>query len=321
MKPYCSLSLDLDNLWSYMKVHGDSEWESLPSYFDVVVPRMLEFLAERSLSITVFVVGQDAAIESNQPYLRNIAEAGHEIGNHSFRHEPWLHLYSSDELAEELENAERAISAATGVRPRGFRGPGFSLSDDTLRTLCERGYEYDASTLPTFIGPLARMYYFLTASLSREDRDDRKALFGSVRDGLRPAKAYQWNTDAGDLLEIPVTTIPIFKVPFHFSYLFYIAQVSPWLAKTYLRFALTMCRMTRTEPSILLHPLDFLSKDDAPALEFFPAMGMSAEKKLVLLAEMIDIIEKHFEIVPMHRHADALTSRAGLRSIEPKFSH
>lgn len=319
MKRTCSLSLDLDNLWSYLKVHGDSNWDEFPSYFELFVPRLLEFLERKHLKITVFVVGQDAALQKNHQYLKAISDAGHEIANHSFRHEPWLHLYSREELVDELQNAETAIFEATGAKPVGFRGPGFSVSNDTLETLCERGYEYDASTLPTFIGPLARMYYFLTASMSKEDRDDRKALFGSVRDGLRPGKAYQWKTAKGDLLEIPVTTIPWFKIPFHFSYLFYIAQVSPGIAKLYLRFSLMMCRLTRTEPSILLHPLDFLSKEDVPELEFFPAMGLGAERKMSLLAEMIDIIGKQYEIKSMQDHARSLQSKNELRVVIPSF--
>ena len=39
MKPLASLSLDLDNKWSYMKTHGDAGWEALPSYLDACVPR------------------------------------------------------------------------------------------------------------------------------------------------------------------------------------------------------------------------------------------------------------------------------------------
>ena len=81
-----------------------------------------------------------------------------------------------------------------------------------------------------------------------------------------------------------------------------------------------MCRLTRTEPSILLHPLDFLSEQDVPELGFFPAMKLSAEKKLVLLDEMIGIIQKHHDIVPMGEHAARLNERAGLRSVEPRFS-
>jgi len=34
-----------------MKTHGDPEWESFPSYLDVMVPRMLEFLKKQNLTI------------------------------------------------------------------------------------------------------------------------------------------------------------------------------------------------------------------------------------------------------------------------------
>src|SRR5207247_6203043 len=64
--PTASLSLDLDNQWSYMKTHGDAGWEAFPSYLDLVVPRVLDFLAARGLTITFFVVGQDAALAKNQ---------------------------------------------------------------------------------------------------------------------------------------------------------------------------------------------------------------------------------------------------------------
>ena len=83
-KSHASLSLDLDNQWSYMKTHGDPGWESFPSYLDTAVPRILDFLAERNLKITFFVVGQDAALEKNHAALKSLATAGHEIGNHSF---------------------------------------------------------------------------------------------------------------------------------------------------------------------------------------------------------------------------------------------
>src|SRR6185503_7071522 len=102
MKPIASLSLDLDNKWSYMKTHGDPGWEKFPSYLDLVVPRFLDVLQGLDLKITVFVVGQDAALEKNHTALRSISRAGHEIGNHSFHHEPWLHLYSDDEIVREL---------------------------------------------------------------------------------------------------------------------------------------------------------------------------------------------------------------------------
>ncbi len=304
-KPVASLSLDLDNKWSYLKTHGDPGWESLPSYLDVVVPRVLSLLGERGLTITFFVVGQDAALERNRAALRAVAEAGHEIGNHSFKHEPWLHLYTEAEIEEELAAAEGAIAAATGRRPAGFRGPGFSFSPAVLRVLARRGYEYDASTFPTFLGPLARAYYFMTARLTPEQQRERKQLFGSLAEGFRPLRPYLWRTDAGPLLEIPVTTLPVFKVPVHVSYLLYLASYNRGLALAYWRFALRMCRWTGTEPSLLLHPLDFLGCDDDRDLAFFPGMNLPARAKCATVGEVLDELASRFRVVTMREHARA----------------
>lgn len=312
-KPLASLSLDLDNKWSYMKTHGDAGWEAFPSYLDIVVPRVLELLERRNLKITFFVVGQDAALEQNRAALQSIADAGHEVGNHSFHHEPWLHLYSPEQIAEELTNAEEAIAAATGVRPTGFRGPGFSFSPDVLAELARRGYDYDASTFPTFLGPIARLYYFFTSSLSREEMADRKQLFGKFSEGFRSLKPYVWREFSRPLIEIPVTTMPILKLPIHVSYLLYLGQYSPALAAFYFRLALTLCRVMRVEPSILLHPLDFLGCDDVSELSFFPAMGLPAARKLAIAERAIDQLAASYEIVTMEQHAAAIRRRLGVR--------
>jgi len=268
-RPLASISLDLDNLWSYMKIHGDSDWASFPSYLDPLVDIALERLESHDLTVTVFVVGQDAALAKNARAMRAIADAGHEIANHSFSHEPWFHTYSYDKIESEIADAETAIERATGQRPRGFRGPGFSLSDDTLRVLSERDYLYDASTFPTFIGPLARAYYFLNSGgLSKEEREKRKKLFGTMRDGLRDLRPYSFTShmSSRELVEIPVTTLPFARIPIHMSYIVYLATHSLGLARAYIRAALALVRRADLELSFLLHPLDFLGKDRVSAL-------------------------------------------------------
>lgn len=305
-----SLSLDLDNKWSYMKTHGDAGWESFPSYLDLCVPRVLEFLAKHDLRITFFIVGQDAAIDANRRSLSLIAPAGHEIGNHSFRHEPWLHLYTKEELGDEFERTETALETATGVRPKGFRGPGYSLSPTVLEVLAERGYDYDCSTLPTYIAPLARAYYFFKSpEMSDEEREKRKKLFGRFSDGFQRLKPYRWKIGDRKITEIPVTTLPVFKTPIHASYVIYLSTFSRLAARAYWRTALAMCRATGTEPSLLLHPLDFLSADDAPELKFFPAMELPVKEKLAFVGEVLSEFSGRFEVVPMREHAAAAAAR------------
>jgi len=312
-RPTASLSLDLDNLWSYMKTHGDEGWENFPSYLDVAVPRILEILERLDLRITFFIVGQDAALEKNHQALRLIAEAGHEIGNHSFHHEPWLHLYKPEEIREEIIRAGQAIETATGVRPTGWRGPGFSFSRDTLEVLAERGYPYDASTFPTYLGPLARAYYFMTSGLDKEEREKRNQLFGTFSEGRRPLKPYLWDLGGKEgFLEMPVTTMPIFRLPFHLSYLLYLGGFSPIAARSYLEVATRLCLLSKTPVSYLLHPLDFLGKEDAPELEFFPAMRMSGEAKCALAEQFLGRLSRSFQFVAMGEHSQLLKEAGSL---------
>jgi hypothetical protein len=204
------------------------------------------------------------------------------------------------------------------VRPTGFRGPGFSLYEDVLDILVRRGYRYDASTFPTYLGPLARAYYFMTAKLTPEERRRRAKLFGTLADGHRPVGPYRWRTRAGTLLEIPVTTMPAAKVPIHVSYLLYLARFSRAAARAYFRAAVWLCRQSRTPPSILLHPLDFLGRDDDFDLGFFPAMDRPAGWKLDLVSEFLADLGAAYEIVPMGRHA-AMLSAEKLPTRKPDF--
>jgi peptidoglycan/xylan/chitin deacetylase (PgdA/CDA1 family) len=302
-KPVASLSLDLDNEWAYLRTRDDPAWQSYPSYLDEVVPLVLAALQKRGLRITFFVVGQDAALERNHRALRAIADAGHEIANHSMHHEPWLHLYSDDELTRELALAEEHILAATGVRPAGFRGPGYSVSPSLLRILSERGYAYDASTFPNILGPVARAYYLATGKFTKEQRARLDKLFGKWRDGLQPLQPSLWDLNGARLVEMPVTTFPILKIPFHLSYIHYLAQYSQWLATTYFSTALTACRLFGVQPSVLLHPLDFLGADSVPRLAFFPGMKDSSARKSRITEHCLDLLQRSHSILTVGDHA------------------
>jgi peptidoglycan/xylan/chitin deacetylase (PgdA/CDA1 family) len=314
-----SLSCDLDDKWSYMKTHGDAGWETFPSYLDLVVPRILSCLKQHDLFATFFIVGQDAAIERNRNLLRTIVAGGHEIGNHSFNHEPWLHLYTQEEIGTEIAKAEDHIERATGQKPVGFRGPGYSLSNATVSELASRGYLYDATTFPTFLTPLVRLYYFATANFSSEEKRRRKSLGGTFRDGLRSNRPYCWQVDHRHVLEIPVTTLPGLRFPMHMSYLFGLSRFSPRLAMSYFNLSLRLCRLTHVEPSIVLHPTDFLGSDDGQGLTFIPGMGLPVRTKLEFVCKVLNRLRTTFSVVTLREHAVLASQRAPLPVESPAF--
>ena len=303
-KPTASLSLDLDNKWSYMKNNGANGWEEYPSYLDVFVPYILKLLEQLDLKLTFFIVGQDAAFEHNHKYIRMIADAGHEIGNHSFKHETFLHLYSRAELEDEIDRSHTVIKAASGREPKGFRGPGFTWSETLLEVLVDKGYVYDSSTFPTIIGPLARMYYFRTSNLTAAQKKERKELFGKFSDGFMKLKPYFWKLKNNNrLLEIPVTTMPFFRVPIHLTYLVYLSALSEQLMFLYLKCAIYLCKLTKTPPNFLIHPTDLLGGDMVKGMDFFPGMQIPSHKKSAIFKKVIHIFAKHFTLVTMEEFA------------------
>lgn len=321
VKPTATLSLDLDNHWAYLRGYDAKGWDAFPSYLELVVPRILDFLSRHSLTITFFLVGQDAAIEKHHKLLSSIAAAGHEIANHSFGHEAGLHLYTEQEIASELTEAETHIVQVTGYQPVGFRGPAYCLSNAILNELRRRGYEYDSTTLPTFLGPLARAYYFAKVSMVKQERNKRRRMLGGgISEGFRPLKPYCWQTDNGTLLEIPVTTLPLLRSPIHATYIQWLGRFSPGLARAYFSSGLKMCRLTNTPPSILLHPTDFLGADDPLSPAFLPAMDVPKEKKLRLLNQIVKAFNEEFEIMTLRRYAEGICTQQKTPVLKPDFT-
>ena len=317
-KPLASISLNLENKWSYLKIHGDSAWRWFPTYFDVLIPRVMEFLRERNLRITVFLTGQDAAMPEHLDLIRSIAADGHEIANYSFHNEPWLASDSVASLQGEIARAEEQIEETSGYHPVGFRAPGFIISHDVLQAITQRGDLYDSSTMPTYVGAAARPYRFNPGELP-EGRKQREVASWGWRNARRPLHAYFWQLGENELLEIPVTTMPGVRIPLHPSYILSLSRCSRPLALAYFRTGIALCKITGMQPSMLLNPSDFISTETAPELSFLPAMRMPVSEKLETTAAIVDLFRARYNVVTLREYAIEVSKRNDLARFEPQY--
>jgi peptidoglycan/xylan/chitin deacetylase (PgdA/CDA1 family) len=117
------------------------------------LPRLLAMLQRRSIAATVFVNGDDAV--RHRSAVREIHDAGHEIGGRGWDHTPLSSLGDMEEDA--LRRGRDVLSEICGVAPKGFRASGGELSSNTLHLLTQLGFQYDASfqddDLPYLIAP------------------------------------------------------------------------------------------------------------------------------------------------------------------------
>lgn len=318
-RPAATLSLDLDNLWCYQRSFGLETWQDYPSFLELALPRILDFLDRLDLKITFFIIGRDASDGRNHSLLSKIAARGHEVGNHSYDHELTLHGQPRESIKSEIQRAQVAIEEATGQRPRGFRGPAFGLSTDLLEVLAGLGYAYDASTCPNSLGLVARLWHRTQASKVGSDDRVLNSLYGSLRESRQPLRPYSWTLSHGAIVEMPVTTLPLLRLPFHGTYLNYLADFAPGLARGYFAAALKICRMRAVPPSFLLHATDFLGCDDAPDLSYMPGMKRSAEEKTAFMTDILVRYRESFRVQPIGAFVDGLASQRKLPQLEPVF--
>ncbi len=116
------------------------EDEPLGRHFSVrrMLPRILGMLEELGLHATFFVEGLNAELYPEA--LQQIADSGHELGYHGWRHEYWPNLSPSQE-ARLLERGVYKM-VELGVRPRGFRPPGGRLTPTSPELLDDLGFTH-----------------------------------------------------------------------------------------------------------------------------------------------------------------------------------
>ncbi len=83
-------------------------------------PRILDALKRAGIKATFFMLGKH--VEQYPEIARQVAEEGHEIGNHTYDHHVLIY-YKMDELENEIKKAEQVIREATGVTTKYFRPP------------------------------------------------------------------------------------------------------------------------------------------------------------------------------------------------------
>ncbi|EKK04263.1 polysaccharide deacetylase domain protein [Rhodopirellula baltica SH28] len=299
-----SLSMDLDNKWAYLRAAGHENWESSSSYFDIAVPRIVELLGELDLPLTVFLVGRDLDVDEDVRTIRMFDQLPRwEAANHSLNHLPWMHTMSDAEIESEIMTTHDRIVSTIGMRPVGFRGPGFSCPAEVLRVLIKNQYTYDASIFPTSMAPIARAVFLARTNLKGEQREKAKKLYGgfaSMRNPNRPFMRHEKvDGETFPLQEIPVTTLPFLRTPIHFSYVTFLASFSVTVAKMYFSMSLNLCRMTGTSPSLLLHPPDFLGCEDDTDMAYFPGMKLKREEKLSFMRWALGKFAREFDVRTM----------------------
>lgn len=189
-----ALSFDIEDWFHIVEVKAvedPAQWPALSERSSLVeryTDLILKVCDDHKATATFFILGWIAA--RHPGLVKRIADAGHEIGTHSYWHRKVYEL-SPEEFRKDIAESMDAIRAGAGraIDIAGFRAPSFSITPGTewaFDVLLDLGVRYDASLFPA-----------------------RRGHGGYTGDAARPG-AHMVRTPRGrEMPELPMSVAPI----------------------------------------------------------------------------------------------------------------
>lgn len=149
-----ALSFDIEDWFHIVEikaVENPKLWPDLHARSSLVeryTDLILDICARHSTRATFFMLGWVA--ERHPDMVRRIADAGHEMGVHSYWHRKVYEL-TPDAFHADMRQAIDIIEQASGQQVAGFRAPSFSITKGAewaFDVLADLGLLYDASLFP-----------------------------------------------------------------------------------------------------------------------------------------------------------------------------
>jgi peptidoglycan-N-acetylglucosamine deacetylase len=304
-----SISVDLDSLPHYCRIQGlpesllDARARGL--VHTTAVPRLRALLEEVGVPGTFFAIGADVEADpAAAAVLRAAHEAGVEVASHSYSHDYALTRLPPERLREDLRRADEVLEALTGVRPVGFRAPGYTLNAALYAATVERGYLYGSSAFP------AAPYYTAKAAVmgalavlgrpSRAVLDSPRVLL-APRTPYRPEPSRPYSRGAGRVVELPMMVTPGVRFPF-------IGTFVTTLPLPAVRAAYRACR-GEAFFNLELHAVDVLDDQDGIPSELVRQqrdLRVPVHQKLERLRTLFGWLKSDYDVVTLRDAASRL---------------
>jgi len=202
------LSVDLDEWYHCRWATGSprSRWKDTATFFRdhygtdrpagalrEPTERILRLFGELGIRGTFFILGEVAHFYPD--LVSRIASEGHEIACHGFHHVD-IDVLGEAGFREEIREAKRVLSNLILKPIRGYRAPNLLIRDWMIPILRQEGFLYDSSVCTS-------------RSLLGKDFGHEHIAVNPYRFRERFSRA----EDAGDMVEIPIPTFPVLRLP------------------------------------------------------------------------------------------------------------
>jgi peptidoglycan/xylan/chitin deacetylase (PgdA/CDA1 family) len=284
----CAVSVDLDEIPNYFGIHGlpMPTGPEAHAVYDLALQRLHDWASAQGIPLTLFAIGTDVQRPENAATLRRMAQAGHELANHTLDHRYDLTRLSREEQLYQVDGGAQQIAATTGYSVTGFRAPGYTTTDTLYEVLSEVGVGYSSSVFPCPPYYLAKALALFAIRLRRRESHsilDVPEVLLAPRSPYRVGSPY-WQPGSG-MMELPVQVTEHLRLPFIGTTLTLLGpERTRWLTQDVL---------TSDFVNLELHGIDVLAASDGlDALSpHQPDVRVPLQRKLDSLSEAVTLLK------------------------------
>ena len=295
-----AISIDLDGIGCYYKIHalGEPPAELQHRILERALPRAAALFAKHGVHVTWFVVGKDVdGHAGNAARLKALADAGDELGNHSYSHFYELARKAPRDVDDEIARCDRVLRQLS-PRVRGFRAPGYDVSPVMFDVLARLGYRYDSSVFPSPGYYAAKGVVMAALAALRKPSGavmTNPRLLAAPPEPYRPAMTAPWRRGQAPLVELPIATTPWLRV--------HAIGTSLLVAPAWLRDRLVDAMAKRAFWNLELHGIDFADaeQDGIPGelVERQPDLRIPIADKLERFERLLEQVKARWEVVTL----------------------
>lgn len=146
-----AMSVDVEEYFqvsAFSAAIGEEDWQNCESRLELAMDRVLDLMERHNVRSTFFVLGWIA--ERHKSLIRRIADSGHEIASHGYKHVRATDQ-SENEFRDDVLKTRKLLEDIAGQKVTGYRAASFSFSKSNPwvhEALAECGYLYSSSIYP-----------------------------------------------------------------------------------------------------------------------------------------------------------------------------
>lgn len=145
------LTFDIEDWYHFLEhrsTRTEVQWKEFEPRVRQNTVKLLDFLEKHQQKATFFIIGWIA--KNNPGLVKAIAEAGHDIGLHSYSHQ-LIWQQKPEEFRQDLLRNIGVLEDQLGYKVDKYRAPGFSIKRNNVwafEVMAEVGITIDASIFP-----------------------------------------------------------------------------------------------------------------------------------------------------------------------------